>query len=151
MGKNLSCCSESGFCNQILSFYEYYKKYFKWRFGISFSRNGMWKRRKRKEIKKEDELLEKFKPKAFSEEIKIERLKQLCQEKNIEYPSIKDSIQEKDLMSEDGLNDINPKEFWSPPVSNFTDEFLGNIKQLLKKNGLKKFLNFKKCLMLRTT
>ena len=34
------------------------------------------------------------------------------------------------------INDINPKESCSPPVSNFTDEFLGNIKQLLKKNGI---------------
>ena len=34
------------------------------------------------------------------------------------------------------INDINPKEFCSPPVSNFTDEFLGNIKQLLKKDAV---------------
>jgi spermidine synthase len=34
------------------------------------------------------------------------------------------------------VNDIIPKEYCSPPVSNFTDEFLGNIKLLLKKNGV---------------
>ena len=34
------------------------------------------------------------------------------------------------------VNDINPKEFSSPPVSQFTDEFLNSIKQLLKKNGV---------------
>ena len=34
------------------------------------------------------------------------------------------------------INDINPKEFCSPPASNFTDEFLDSIKKLLKKKGV---------------
>jgi spermidine synthase len=34
------------------------------------------------------------------------------------------------------INDINPKEFCSPPASNFNDEFLGSIKKFLKKKGV---------------
>ena len=34
------------------------------------------------------------------------------------------------------INDINPKESTSPPLSYFTDEFLLNVKKLLKKNGI---------------
>ena len=60
---------------------------------------------------KEEDLLKKFNPKVFPEEKIISRLKQLCQEKNIESSSLNDSISEEDLLRNDlDLNKINPYE-----------------------------------------
>ena len=66
---------------------------------------------KPEQTKNEEELLKKFNLKVFPEEIIILRLKQLCQEKNIESSSLNEPIPGEDLLPKDlDLNNINPYE-----------------------------------------
>ena len=67
------------------------------------------KRKKKLEELNNEDLFEKFQSKTFSDELKTIRLKQICQEKNIECDINKDSIPGEDLLSSELLNK-NPYE-----------------------------------------